>query len=163
MRRKESLYAIIGGVVGAVLAIAVCSVMPIGAQNNDATFGHITCSGLVVVGADGKSTILLSGRAVSILGGVKLDNVLLTDRGLSVYDGAHELAYLRSNGHGGIVSVSDKSGERVSRMHVTEHGGYVSVHGKGNDDARVAMAVNEYGNGGVSTWDKNGYRLTTLK
>ena len=45
MNRKGSLYAVIGGCVGAVLTLAVCSVMPIGAQNGDATFGEIICTG----------------------------------------------------------------------------------------------------------------------
>ena len=30
--------------------------------------------------------------------------------------------------------------------------------GKGNSKSRAAMGVTAYGNGAVSTWDKNGYR-----
>ena len=41
-------------------------------------------------------------------------------------------------------------------LSVTEHGGHVQV--MGNGEAAAAMAINEYGNGAVSTWDKNGYR-----
>ena len=48
-------------------------------------------------------------------------------------------------------------------MDVDEHGGNVYVYGKGDDTSRVAMDVNEYGNGAVSTWDKNGYRSANLK
>ena len=48
-------------------------------------------------------------------------------------------------------------------LSVNEHGGRVSVRGKGNNETRAVMGFNEYGNGGVSTWDKNGYRLATLK
>ena len=33
MRRKEALYAVIGGVVGAVLVMATGSFAPLGAQN----------------------------------------------------------------------------------------------------------------------------------
>ena len=29
---------------------------------------------------------------------------------------------------------------------------------KGKGDGAAVMAINEYGNGAVSTWDKNGYR-----
>ncbi len=53
MNRKASLYALIGGIVGGLLVLAVCSVMPIGAQNGDATFGKITCSELQVKNAMG--------------------------------------------------------------------------------------------------------------
>ena len=50
MKSKEGLYAVIGGIVGAVLTLAVCAVMPIGAQNGDATnasFESITCERFV--------------------------------------------------------------------------------------------------------------------
>ena len=53
MNTKAGLYAVIGGIVGSVLTMAVCSVMPIGAQNGDATFGKITCAGLKVVDTEG--------------------------------------------------------------------------------------------------------------
>ena len=36
------------------------------------------------------------------------------------------------------------------------------VFGRGNIYSRAKMGVNEYGNGAVSTWDKNSYRLATL-
>ena len=39
-----------------------------------------------------------------------------------------------------------------------ENGGTLSVYGKADDESRVAVSINEYGNGAVSTWDKNGYR-----
>ena len=80
--------------------------------------------------------------------------------------------------HGGAVSVSDKDGKptallgvdengglvRVwskdevlsSILGVNEHGGIVGVYGKG--EGAAAMGINEYGNGVISTWDKNGYR-----
>ena len=59
MRRKESVYAVIGGIVGAVLTLAVCSVMPLGAQNGNATFGEITCTKLNVVDAAGETNVYL--------------------------------------------------------------------------------------------------------
>ena len=55
-----------------------------------------------------------------------------------------------------------KDGERSAQMGINEDGGHVGVHGRGNSYSRVQMGVNEYGNGAVSTWDKNGYRLKTL-
>ena len=55
MNRKERLYAVIGGVVGPVLTMVVCSFSPLGAQSeNDAQFDTITCKVLKVVDpADG--------------------------------------------------------------------------------------------------------------
>ena len=41
-------------------------------------------------------------------------------------------------------------------LDITEHGGRVHLQGKG--EGKVVVAINEYGNGAVSTWDKNGYR-----
>ena len=39
----------------------------------------------------------------------------------------------------------------------TEHGGRIDVFNKQGEN-RAVMSVNEYGNGVVATWDKNGYR-----
>ena len=39
----------------------------------------------------------------------------------------------------------------------TEHGGRVYV-GNNQGENGAAIGVNQYGNGAVSTWDKNGYR-----
>ena len=66
--------------------------------------------------------------------------------------------------HGGRVTVFGKgSDESRAVMKSGEHGGSVIVFGKGDSKGQAGMGVNEYGNGGVSTWDKNGYRLTILK
>ena len=46
---------------------------------------------------------------------------------------------------------------KAVRLHQTEHGGRVDVFNKQGEN-RAVMSVNEYGNGAVSTWDKNGYR-----
>ena len=58
---------------------------------------------------------------------------------------------------GGYVRVSDKAGVKAASMSTTEHGGRVDVFNKQGEN-RAVMSVNEYGNGAVSTWDKNGYR-----
>lgn len=143
MNAKASLYAVIGGVVGAVLTMAVCSVMPIGAQNGDATFGEITCTGLKVVDFEGTTKVLIHnmkeyGGQVSVFG--KAGSVwLVTEK------------------RGGRVAAFGKAGKVL--LYTDEHGGSVSVYGKGSNESRAVMGVNEYGNGMVSTWDKNGYRL----
>ena len=54
MKTKEGLYAIIGGCVGAVLTMVVCSFSPRGAQSqSDGNFGRITCTDLKVMRSDG--------------------------------------------------------------------------------------------------------------
>ena len=61
----------------------------------------------------------------------------------------------------GIASVLDKDGKdgkdgkaKVA-MTVDENRGHVVVYGK-NAESKASMGVNDYGNGAVSTWDKNG-------
>ena len=229
MRRKEVLYAVIGGVVGAVLVMAAGSFSPLGAQNDVAAaeFGTITCRRLVVrydgfpyateinpisvtvSDEDGRSATLrahgvsvrgengkgkaamtvmgehvavsLSGEdgegkaamtvmgehvAVSLSGEDGEGSVYMTvgDRsGVVTVGGEEGEVFMTVNDHGGIVTVGGKDGEGSALMALDENGGYVGVFGKGSDTTRAIMAVNEYGNGAVSTWDKNGYRLATLK
>ncbi len=62
--------------------------------------------------------------------------------------------------NGGLVSVKGENGS--AQISVNEHGGGVWIFGKGNSTSMAAMGVNEYGNGYVNTWDKNGYRLGSL-
>ena len=71
---------------------------------------------------------------------------------------------------GGGVEVSGKGG--VAAMGTDEHGGRVDVFNRNEQfkhraaisvnnrlfKHRAAMSVNAFGNGAVSTWDKNGYR-----
>ena len=189
MDKKTGLYAVLGGIVGAIITLAVCSVMPIGAQNGDATFGGITCTGLTVVDADGIPKVELSfteyGGAVSVYEKgypdketFSMASMLMAKNGgqLSLWRGSGENAkwgggweipfdapsmQITLGNTGGSVGVWGASGSAV--MKVDEHGGVVHAFGKGDDNARVSMGVNEYGNGAVGTRDKNGYRLATLK
>ena len=67
---------------------------------------------------------------------------------------------LRIDEHGGKVIVfGKKMGGGQASVGVSENGGLIGVFGKGNSETRAALGVNKYGNGAVSTWDKNGYRL----
>ena len=164
MKRELIYAAVIGGVVGAVLVMAAGSLAPLGAQNEvaDAEFGTITCSKLVVrydgssyateinplyvkVSVDGEESAKLGSYGMSVVG----------------KEGKGK-AYVMVNNGGGVVSVYGNGREGV-RMAINEDGGAVRVFGKGNSVSRAVMGVNEYGNGAVSTWDKNGYRLASLK
>ena len=50
MNSKGLLYAVVGGCVGSVLTLVVCSFSPLGAQSqSDGNFGEITCTKLIVV------------------------------------------------------------------------------------------------------------------
>lgn len=59
----------------------------------------------------------------------------------------------------GVVGVHGKDWKTWAEMRSDENGGQIGVFGKGGVHSRATMGVNEYGNGGVSTWDKSGYRL----
>ena len=90
---------------------------------------------------------------------------IMSDNGFFMY-GKDSEARMSGDREGRNVRVKvwddgNDSGSAVSS--VAEHGGYVSVFGKGNDTSRAVMGVNEYGHGAISTCDKNGYRLASLK
>ena len=65
-------------------------------------------------------------------------------------------AVLHVDEHGGYVAAYDSLGKIGARLGVTEHGGHVQVTDKGK--GKATMGINEYGNGAISTWDKNGNR-----
>ena len=197
MNTKGSLYAVIGGVVGAVLTLAVCSVMPIGAQSGDATFGEITCTGLRVIDAVGRAKTQLyydkdggriavytnKDRVVGVSMGINQERggviaVSSAERSIAAMisvddDGGFVIVWQGVGEHGGVIMGVDKNGGLIHvegkgstaavQVSINEHGGDVGVFGNGSDKTRVRMSVSEYGNGVVSTWDKNAYRLATLK
>ena len=174
MKTKEAWYAVIGGVVGAVLTMMAGSVVPTGAQDETTglNVGEITCTGLSVVDAEGNTRIwltsFLGGGTVGVFGkkggGVMLN---VNDNGgwVEVFDnGVNTRIAMGATEKGGSVVVSDSDGNTNVEIATTEHGGQIGVFGKGGDGKpRAVMQVNEYGNGAVSTWDKNSYRLATLK
>ncbi len=146
MNRKGSLYAVIGGCVGAVLTMAICSVMPIGAQNGDTTFGEIICTDLKVVDDAGTSRVTLS--ATEDTGGRVM---------IGVKDEAQVALYASEDS--AAVSVENEVWEAA--LGVAEDSG-VAVYGKGDYMPRASIHVDSLGNGTVATWDKNGDRLATL-
>ena len=60
---------------------------------------------------------------------------------------------------GGVIAVfGDKKEKEAVSISANAYGG--RAHFYGNDGkSRAAIGVTEYGDGAVSTWDKNGYRL----
>ena len=131
--------------------------------------------------SSGKSGYLSLGRSVTISGGSR-------DVGGSIsVSGENGAVEMEVDEHGGMVRVSGKDGEKAASMVISEYGGRfgvfgkdgkgvesaniaideyggtVSVFGWGSNYSRARMGVNEDGNGAIKTWDKNGYRLATLK
>ena len=212
MRRKELLFAVIGGIVGALVMMALGFGVSLAAQSGgDANFGKITCTELEVLysnelrrvrivgkerggeieicGRSGNRRINLDGwdhggvivmqgrnkdentsiRPGSIFLGngeewpyISMSSVLGIRINRGVLQDLVELGVDEKSG-AGYVRVSDKASRQRAGLFTDEHGGYVAVFGKGSKGSRAIIGVNEYGNGAVSTWDKNGYRLTTLK
>ena len=109
MKRREVLFAVIGGVVGAILTMAVGSIAP------------------------GESVVFMYAAPF-----------------------------------GGLVLVGDKEGNKMASIGVSERGGTVAVSSKLGEEVilgkpRVVMTTNEYGDGEVLTWNRNGDRAATLK
>ena len=142
---------------------------PIGAENEppDAEFGKITCreiicSGISVTHSDSSEYVTLIPSSI----------MMFSSEGLGAHISVNGRTGMLSLGKRGDVSILGGESSRYIRvkgengsvtMDVDEHGGRVAVFGKGSDESRAIMGVDEYGNGAVSTWDKNGYRLATLK
>ena len=70
-------------------------------------------------------------------------------------DDKHSI-WLRTDEHGGVVIAYGKDGGSHAGLGIDEHGGRVGAYGRG--PGRSLMSINEYGNGAVHTWDKNGER-----
>ena len=184
MKTKEHIYAVIGGCAGAVFALAFTSFFPIGVHSQSDTFGEITCTGLKVVNPNGKALIelengdgegfiqvkrdddsrtmlWLSPTPISLLGSP--DGGVVITRGSAYFTGKNNDGSVRIkiDEHGGEVYVEGTGEEPgAARMAIGEYGGSIAVFGRGGaGNARAVMSVNEYGNSGIGTWDKNGYRL----
>ena len=115
MKRKETWYAVIGGCVGAVLVMVVCSFLPLGAQSQgEDVFGEIICTALKVVNAENNEIISLGsnpefGHAL----------VHLKDSNGDVLDGL-----ILSAGNGGGIFSFSRNGGMISIDH-KEHGGEI--------------------------------------
>ena len=121
--------------------------------------------GIDVFGKDGELRVGLStdehGGAVRAYGkDGKLAVLLGTDeRGGNVLVNGKDAKsgmILHTGDYGGNILVSGKDGKSGVSLNTVEHGAKIVVVGKG--EGMAVMGINEYGNGAVSTWDKNGYR-----
>ena len=178
MNHKQKLgYMALGaGILAVGIIIGQWGTPDIEAQSNG-VFDKITCREIEVVDKDGETTILVGdgdiffhkGGGTAFMGAHEHGgSVLIHGKGGSIEIRTHE--------DGGIVRVSRDDG--IASMFVTEDGGIVVVSGKDSGSAkmgidehggrvevfnnqgknRATMGVNAFGNGAVSTWDRNGYR-----
>ena len=135
MNKKERLYAVIGGCVGAVLTMLVCSFFPLDVRSQAHRFGEITCTELKVLSINGNEMIKLTsdeqGGRVSIYATDKIRGAI----GMGISE------------HGGRVTVMGKDGNAM--VDINKHGGLVTVLGK-SDDGSVTMEIDEIGAGTVS-------------
>ena len=177
MKGKERLYAVIGGCVGAVLTMMVCSLLPVGAQSQGNSVGEITCTELKVVDSEGRVRVWLSpgsfmGGNVFVYGEDGNGDFIGSALGIGTYGGLISV-YGKSAGcasmgideHGGRVFVFEESGGAPrAALTINRYGhGAASIHPRESTESRVVMTANEYGHGAVSIFDKSGYRKATLK
>ena len=158
------ISGIIGGVIGSLLTAMLVS--PVTADRD--IFGEIECRRLKVVDMNGVPRIIVSASILLDRNSTKFnfDNadttrvriygdesggyvVTKTEKGLP------RAVVACTTRDGPVVEIYDEPRRAVS-IQLDEHGGYVQVKGKG--EGAAVMGINEYGNGAMSTWDKNGYR-----
>ena len=142
------VYIGFGSFFGCLCTIIGMLASPVTAQRDK--FGDIECTRLSVVDTTGKFRVVLSGDGSSGFVGVVGDGGLV-----NLHAGLFS-AQVSVEAKGGSISVADKDGKSSASLSLTDYGGRVQVNGKGEGTAVVG--INEYGNGAVSTWDKNGYR-----
>ena len=70
--------------------------------------------------------------------------------------GKSEIAVIGGTEHGGYVKIEGKNKESTAILTGGGHGGMLSLEGK--SEGKVVIGIDDYGNGGISTWDKNGDR-----
>ena len=140
MNTKQKLaYIVLGG----VLVAAGMIISPLNAQKDK--FGEIECESLKVNGqiqcrdlwVDAKESI------VKEFGYVYGTIMLKTPGGNTTY-------ITPSN-----VQMWDSEDNIMVNIGINKHGGYVGT--KGRSKGHAIMRINQYGNGVVSTYDKNGY------
>ena len=159
MRSKERLcWAVAGGVLFGII-IGLC-ISPLTAQ--DGNFGEITCTGLKVVDANGIGRLYLSSGAGDASIRMESKNGLSSVM-INVSDRTSLFHIGQSNEHvrmylDGLPTISVLGANGAAEISLDKYGGKVALTGRGDSKGKVIMGVNEYGNGAVSTWDKNGYR-----
>lgn len=148
MNTKERLYVVIGGCVGAVLTMAICSFFPLGAQSQGDSFGEISCTGLKVVNAKGNAVIHLDsskdGGTVYIWGNADsgTDDKEELKKKIALVCGKYQTSVtignpvsshirLEKREHGASIRICNEKGDALVYLGVARHGGTDIVHTQG--------------------------------
>ena len=142
MKRKEVLYAVIGGCFGALIAMLVGLFIPVGivaqSQPTDAVFHTIQCKGIEVVDESGETTVRIRssfyGGDITVRGnkGKGVAALSVGEYGGTVWlegNSGEPSAVMRSTDHGGEIVVSNLSGHKRVEMYVLDGRGFVDVKG----------------------------------
>ena len=133
MNRKERLYAVIGGCVGAVLTMLFCSFLPLGAQSRGDNFGDITCTGLSVMQPDIPVEVSLTPESIA---------VTMWGDDCSLKSGVR----FSVNESGGLLNIIDKEGKTVVSMNTDTDGGKVAVYSNDKEGRGVVgLVIDEHG------------------
>ena len=129
MKKEWIFTAAIGGCIGALLTMAFGVVVPLGAQKSfeDVSFGHISCTGLLVLPSSDKWDKISLGGYVHLTANQD-GATIVVDGGLgAVSTGVISL-------HAGADSVDSvevrlSEADKIVRLDTNEHGGRVMVGG----------------------------------
>ena len=130
MKKKDALYAVIGGVVGTVLTTLLTSLTPIDAQKQEyhdiTQFKHILCESISIGG----------GTADGIHTDISPNGITMIDEQLSMIQ-------IDTNKHGGRVLVIGKginglfdTEGRRAHIGIDEYGGRITLYGKRSKDLK---------------------------
>ena len=169
MKYREKLgYSALGGLLMLVGMLAA-NLTPLTAQRD--SFGEITCTGLKVVDSEGNQRVRLTGypdggivAACDSNGNLRTSLVGFEEGGkiFVMGHGGEERVTIGVDENGGQIVVHHKDGKSRVAMWSAKDGGQLVVYGN-DGKPRGDIGVNEYGKGEISTWDRKGNRLATLK
>lgn len=168
MKRENMWYAVIGGIVGAIVTILVTTFSPLTTQHQLHNLGDITCTSLTVVDPKiGKGRIFLeqdssAGAYITIVDEDDKHRIML---GSGVHAGfldvsGNDKSMLRLGGDkdGGFLLLNDKHAKRRVGLAVEDReqvpGAVLEMFNKG--DTRI-FQVGASPNGGIAlVWDNTG-------
>ena len=146
MNTKEQLYAVIGGGVGAILTMVVCSFSPLGAQSKAENLGDIVCENIRCSGISVNGSMMLRG------GSLFPEESNLTVRDGKVFIGSSATSGggsasmgIGKSGGGYVLVVAGGENSARARMDVGEYSGRVRVYGNSGREVRAGMSSNEDG------------------
>lgn len=167
MKRKELLFAVIGGIVGAVLVMAAGSIAPLGAQNEvkDAEFGKIICRSILVrnepggkgvligVGENEEGEIIVPGKEGGLLG-IMGSTMLIQSGEIRVMNNPSTANVVIKGYKSVSMGIVGRDEKHLVLIGNTEDWGAVMVQ-SADGSGQASMGISHEG-GIVTTLDKNG-------